>query len=454
MVSTSANDNLQIQKQLQLFSDALNTGELDSVARMLNSLNPQDTAHLLESSPPKMRTAIWQLIDTDDEGEIIPFLSEEIQAQFLQEMNADEVLALTEGLDSDDIADILQQLPNKVIQEVMQSMDYQDRQRIERVLNFDEDSAGGLMSTEMITVRAPITLDVVMRYLRRHENLPDSTDNIFVVNRRDEFIGLLPITRLLVSDPGITVREVMTTDVTAIPVDMPSQEAALLFERNDWISAPVIDDQGKLLGRITIDDIVDVIRDHAEHNLLGMAGLTDAEETFSSVQKTVPRRAVWLGVNLLTAILASAVIKLFEGTIDKVVALAILMPIVASMGGVAGSQTLTVMIRGMALGQIGRNNLKWLFNREVLVSALNGIFWALIAGLSVIFFYDDLALAVILGAAIIINLVTSAIVGTLLPVFLKKLNIDPALAGGVTLTTFTDCVGFVAFLGLATWFYL
>ncbi len=453
MSSNTVHDKAQMQEQLQLLSNALNSGALASVARMLNSLKPQDAAHLLESSPPKMRHAIWQLIDIEDEGDILQFLSEEVQSHFLEDMDAAEVLAVTEGLESDDIADILQQLPDTVIREVMQSMDYQDRHRVERVLNFDEDSAGGLMSTEMITVRAPITLDVVMRYLRRHEELPAATDTIFVVNRKDQFIGMLPISRLLVSNPASTVREIMITDAKTIPVDMRKQDVALLFERNDWVSAPVVGENGSLLGRITIDDIVDVIRDDAEHSLLSMAGLTEDEDTFSSIQKTAPRRAIWLGVNLLTAILASAVIKIFEGTIDKVVALAVLMPIVASMGGVAGNQTLTIVIRGMALGQVGKNNIRWLFNREVIVAFLNGIFWAFAAGIAASLLYNDFKLALIIGIAMIINLTTSAVAGTLLPIVLKKMKIDPALAGGVALTTVTDVVGFMSFLGLATWFY-
>ena len=453
MPTSKLSNKAQTQEQLELLDDALASGALAPVARMLNILKPQDVAHLLESSPPKMRHAIWQLVDLDDEGEILQFLSEDVQAQFLKSMNVDEVLAVTEGLESDDVADILQQLPNTIIREVLQSMDLQDRHRVERVLNFDEDSAGGLMSTDMIAVRAPITLDVVLRYLRRHEELPPATDNLFVVNRRDEFIGLLPVSRLLISNPNSTVREVMITDVKSITAEMPKQEVALLFERHDWVSAPVTREDGKLLGRITIDDVVDVIRDHAEHNLLSMAGLSEDEDTFAPIKKTAPRRAVWLGINLLTAIFASAMIKMFEGTIDKVVALAVLMPIVASMGGVAGSQTLTVVIRGMALGQVGKTNARWLLNREVAVSLLNGCFWAMAVAVAASIFYNDFTLSLIIATAMIINLVTAALVGTVLPIALKRLKIDPALAGSVILTTVTDVVGFVSFLGLATWFY-
>ena len=449
----SARNKAQIQDQLALLSDAIDDGSLKPVARMLNSLKPQDVAHLLESSPPKLRQAIWALVNLEDEGEILQFLSEEVKNQFLQAMDADEVLAVTEGLETDDIADILQQLPNTVIKKVMASMEQQHRSRVERVINFEENSAGGLMSTEMITVRASITLDVLLRYLRRHEELPKTTDNIYVVSKNDSLVGILPLAKLLVTDTRATVREIMQTDFHHIPVDMPDNEVALLFERNDWVSAPVVSDNGKLLGRITIDDAVDVLRDDLEHNILSMAGLSDDEDTFSSVKNTLPRRAVWLGINLLTALLASASIKLFEDTIEKVVALAVLMPIVASMGGVAGSQTLTIVIRGMALGKIGKNNSRWLLNREVIVGIGNGLLWALAVGLLAGLVYQDYTLSLIIAVAMVINLITAAIAGTLLPLVLDKLHIDPALAGGVLLTTVTDVVGFISFLGLATWLY-
>lgn len=443
----------QTQEHLQELDDALQSGKFKHVRRMLNGLAPADVAHLLESSPPKLRHALWQIVEVEDEGEIIQELSEDVQAQFLQQMDTEEVVAITEGLEADDVADILQQLPKAVIREVLLAMDTADRQRVESVLTYDEDTAGGLMNTDSITVRPRLTCDVVLRYLRRHDELPEMTDNIIVVNRRDEFIGLLPLRKLLVSDPNITVREVMQTDVEGIPASMPANEVALLFERHDWVSAPVVDAQGKLLGRITIDDVIDVIRDDAEHSLLSMAGLDDDEDTFAPVVKTTPRRAVWLGVNLLTAFIASAVINIFEGTIDKVVALAILMPIVASMGGVAGSQTLTVVIRGMALGQIGKNNTRWLINRELAVGTLNGLFWAGIVAIAASLWFNDSLLGLIIALAMIINLVTAALAGTVLPIALKALKVDPALAGSVALTTVTDVVGFMSFLGLATFFY-
>jgi magnesium transporter len=437
---------------LSQIGTAIDSVTLNQVRHTLNNLSPPDVAHQLETAPPKFRRILWELVDPEISGEVIHELSDEIKLEFLDEMDSVEVASLTEGLDVDDIVDILQQLPDRVIPEVLQAMSIQDRQRVESVLTYDEDTAGGLMDTEVITVRPDITVDVVLRYLRRFEEIPEITDNLFVVNRDDTFVGNLPLSMLLTSSPTTRVREVMNTEVSGIHVQLTDSEVAQLFQRHDLVSAPVVDDDNRLLGRITIDDVVDVIVEDADHSLLAMAGLSDTEDTFSSIGKTVPRRAVWLGVNLLTAILASTAISLFENALDKVVALAILMPIVASMGGVAGSQTLTVVIRGMALGQIERGNLNWLLSKEFAVGALNGLLYALIVGCVVSLWFQDATMALIIGLAMAINLMAAALSGTLLPVLLKFLKIDPALAGTVILTTITDVVGFISFLGLATVF--
>jgi magnesium transporter len=437
---------------LSKLGSAIDSVTLNQVRHTLNNLSPPDVAHQLETAPPKYRRILWELVDPEISGEVIHELSDEIKLEFLDEMDSFEVASLTEGLDVDDIVDILQQLPDRVIPEVLQAMSAQDRHRVESVLTYNEDTAGGLMDTEVITVRPDISVDVVLRYLRRFEEIPEITDNLFVVNRDDTFVGNLPLSMLLTSAPTTTVREVMNTEVRGIHVDLTDSEVAQLFQRHDLVSAPVVDSDNHLLGRITIDDVVDVIVEDADHSLLAMAGLSDTEDTFSSIGKTVPRRAVWLGVNLLTAILASTAISLFEDALDKVVALAILMPIVASMGGVAGSQTLTVVIRGMALGQIERGNLNWLLSKEFAVGALNGLLYALIVGCVVALWFQDATMALIIGLAMAINLMAAALSGTLLPVLLKFLKIDPALAGTVILTTITDVVGFISFLGLATLF--
>ncbi|QQD19034.1 magnesium transporter [Spongiibacter nanhainus] len=439
--------------RLESLNEALSSGGFLQIRRMLNGLPPADAAHLIESTPHTLRGILWQLVDIENEGDILQHLNDEVQAQFLRQMDAEEVATITEGLEADDIADILQQLPDRVIREVLDSMDHQDRVRIEHVLSYDEDTAGGLMNTDTITVRPNITLDVALRYLRRHESLPEMTDSLLVVNRNDQFIGLLSLRKMLVSDPSVTVREIMDTEVEPIQATKSAREVASLFERFDWVSAPVVDENHYLLGRITIDDVVDVIREESDHSLMSMAGLDEDEDTFASVLSTAPRRAIWLGINLLTAFVASGVINLFEGTIEKVVALAVLMPIVASMGGVAGTQTLTVVIRGMALGHISRNNSRWLINREMLVGAINGLIWALIVAGAATLWFEDPLIGAIIAAAMVINLITAALAGAILPLIMKSLNIDPALAGGVVLTTVTDVVGFMSFLGLATYFY-
>ncbi|MEH6466812.1 MAG: magnesium transporter [Porticoccus sp.] len=447
------NEKVSQLSQLASVNELMDSSNVRLLRHMLNELTPADIADQIESAPPKVRQVLWDLVDKEFEGEVLGELSEELQGEILKEMKSHEVASLTEGLDPDDVADILQQLPEKVIPEILQAMSTQDRQRVETVLTYDEDTAGGLMNTDTITVRPDMTLDVVLRYLRRHEEIPQTTDSIFVVNREDTFLGILPLSKLLTSSPNITVREITITKVEAIPADMSDSEVAHLFEKHNWVSAPVINEHNKLLGRITIDDVVDVIMDDADHSLLGLAGLSHEEETFASIGRTAPRRAIWLGVNLMTAILASAVINIFEATIDKVVALAILMPIVASMGGVAGSQTLTVVIRGMALGQVSRNNLRWLLSKEFAVGALNGILWALVMGAVAALWFKDPMIAVIIAAAMVINLIAAALAGAALPVILKACKIDPALAGSVALTTITDVVGFLSFLGLATVFY-
>lgn len=427
---------------------------VNQLRHTLNNMTATDIAHYIESSPTKVRRLLWELVDQEVEGEVFGHLNEDLQKEFLQGMNGEQMATLVAGLDTDDVADILQQLPERVIPHVLEAMDNQDRLRVESVLTYDEDSAGGLMNTDTITVRPDLTLDVILRYLRRHEEIPEVTDSIFVVNRNDTFLGTLPLAKLLTSSPNITVREIMNTAVEAIPATMGASDVAHMFERHDWVSAPVVNEQGRLLGRITIDDVVDVIMDDAAHSLFGLAGLSDEEETFSTVRRSAPRRAVWLGINLATAVLASAVINLFEGTLEEVVALAILMPIVASMGGVAGSQTLTIVIRGMALGQISRSNLRWLLSKEFFTAALNGALWALVIGAVASWWFGDPLIGYIIAAAMVINLITAAVAGSLLPVLLKAANIDPALAGGVMLTTVTDVVGFMSFLGLATMFYM
>lgn len=428
-------------------------GALEDARRLLHSLRPQEAANLLEGSPPKVREFLWNLMDPDSAAQVLQHLGDDVRGDFLEAMDPAQLAAAADDLDTDDLADLLQELPDVIAQRVLDSMSRADRARVEAVLSYPEDSAGGLMNTDAITVRPRHALEIVLRYLRLRKDLPETTDALVVVNSRNDYVGLLPIAKILTSDPSVTVREVMNTDARAIAVDMSDTEVARLFSQEDLVSAPVVDANGKLAGRITIDDVVDVIIEDADEAVLARAGLELDEDTFAPIAKSVRRRTVWLGINLITAFAAAAVIGLFEETIAKVVALAVLMPVVASMGGIAGIQTLTLVIRGIALGHVSRANIFWLLNREFTVAALNGLFWSALVAAGVALAFRDPLLGALLAVAMVLNILVAAIFGSLLPGALKRLSIDPAIAGGVILTTITDLTGFFAFLGLATWAY-
>lgn len=432
---------------------ALDSGAIIQVRLLLNSLSAVEITLLLESSPPPERQLLWQLIDPDLEADVLSRLGEDVQQQIVESMDSSELASLAESMEADDIADMLQQLPERLTQEVLELMSLQDRQRVESILTYEEDTAGGLMDTNTITVRPDLTIEVVLRYLRRHEKLPDATDSLFVVDRSNKYLGRVYLNRLLTAQPMVLIIDLMEDTDIGIDVQLHDSEVAQLFERNDWVSAPVIDSNNQLLGRITIDDAIDVIKEDADRSLMGMAGLSEDEDTFAPLKRSVTRRALWLGINLITAFLAASVIGQFQDTIERVVALAVLMPIVASMGGIGGTQTMTVMIRGIALGHIQPNNLGWLFRREIILSLLNAILWALVCGAIAAWWFGDSRIAMIIAAAITINLIVGASAGTMLPVILKKMDIDPAIASGVILTTITDVVGFISFLGLAFVFY-
>ncbi|MGD8498651.1 MAG: magnesium transporter, partial [Chromatiales bacterium] len=438
--------NPKAEYLLQALSEGIEGGTLQQVRRMLNALHPAEIAHLLESLPPARRELVWELVDPENDGEVLVHLGDEARASLVREMETGELLAALEGLDVDDLADFIQGLPDALISEALEGMNKQDRLRLEAVLSYPEDTAGGLMNTDTVTVRADVSLDVVLRYLRRQGKIPDLTDSLIVVNRYDRYLGLLPLSELLTKEPDYTVAEVMDQSMEGIPARTPATEVTKLFEDLDLISAPVIDDNGTLLGRITIDDVVDVIREEADHSVLSRAGLNEDEDIFAPVLPSARRRAVWLGVNLLTAFLASWVIGQFQDTLQQVVALAVLMPIVASMGGIAGSQTLTLVIRGLALGQVGKTNTRWLLSKEIAVGALNGLVWAAVVSLFAILWFRDLQIGGIIALALVLNLLAAALAGVIIPIVLRRLRIDPALAGGVVLTTVTDVVGFLAFL--------
>jgi len=434
--------------RLKLLHDALESGTLQRVQRMVNSLHPAEIADLLESLPPAEREVVWELVDTSSDGDVLVELNEEVRAKLVGSMKVDELVAATDGMDLDDLADLVPDLPEAVTRQVIQSMDQQDRERLRSVMAYDEDTAGGLMDPDVVTVRPDVTLEVVLRYLRMRGELPTGTDALYVVNRFDRYVGYLYLSSLLTAPQNKTVAELMDSSVEGVPASIGAHEVANLFEVRDLVTAPVIDSDGRLLGRITIDDVVDVIREEAEHSILSMAGLAEDEDMFAPVVTSSRRRAIWLGVNLATAFIAASVVGLFQSTIDQVVALAVLMPIVASMGGIAGSQTLTLIIRGVALGQVHSANSRWLMIRELAVGVLNGVGWALVVAAATILWFDSWLLGGIIALALIINLIVAALSGVLIPLLLQRMKIDPALAGSVVLTTVTDVVGFMVFLGL------
>lgn len=439
---------------LEDISFTLISGKLDDARNALKDLHPAEIAHILESLPPDERVAAWDLVETDQGGDVLTYVNDEVRTGLIKHTSAEVLVAATENLETDDLVDILPDLPDDVINQLLYAMDSQDRHRLESILKYPDDTAGGLMNIDSITIRPDVTLDVVFRYLRFTGQLPDTTDKLYVVNREDKLLGALPLSVLLTSDPELTVAEVFTSDIKSINAMTSAHEVASLFEKRDLISAPVVDDDSKLLGRITIDDVVDIIVSEAEHSFLSRAGLDEEDDIFSPVFRSTRRRSVWLGINLLTAILASWVIGLFSATIEQLVALAVLMPIVASMGGIAGSQTLTLVVRGLAVGQVAKSNAARLFNKEFLVGVLNGILWASIIGLLAFFWFESAQLGIIIGMAIFINLIVAAIAGASIPLILQRFGADPALAGSVVLTTITDVVGFFAFLGLAAAFLL
>jgi magnesium transporter len=445
-------DEDQHQENLRRLDDAIEREAISEVYALVHELHPADIALLLESLPEAERDIVWSQLDPTSVAEVLAEADDQVRAYHMRQMAPQALAAVAQEVDPDDAADILQDLPEPVADEVLQAMDEQYRERLQAVLFYPEDTAGGLMNVDVLTVRADVSLETVMRYLRRRGEIPEKTNRLYVVNRDNEYVGMLRLADLLIRDPEDTVRSHIIAEVDAIPATMASHEVARFFEQRNLISAPVVDEAGRLIGRITIDDVVDVIRDEGDQALLRMAGLDEEDDLFAPVLITSRRRMLWLGINLATALLAAWVIGLFEATIEKVVALAVLMPVVASMGGIAGSQTLTIVIRGMALGQVAQSNAGWLLNREVMVGFINSLLWALVVAAIATYWFGQPALGVIVAVALIINLVIAAVAGTMLPLIMRKLLIDPALAGSVVLTTVTDVVGFMTFLGLGALF--
>ena len=442
----------QTRTDLEHVLDALEAGTVRQVQRLVGALHPGEVARLLESLPLTERRIVFDLVDDADQGEVLMELADDVRAGLVESMDADELVAASGAMDLDDLADFVADLPEAVTAQVVHSLSQRDRERLSAVLSYPEDSAGGLMNPDTISVRPDVSLEVVIRYLRMLGEMPEKTDAIFVVDRNDRFLGALSFSRLLTRNPDSTVAEVMDAGVHPIPATMPDAEVAREFQDRDLVSAPVVDDRGRLLGQITVDDVVDVIQEQADEDLRRLAGLPEEDDMFAPVFTSARRRAIWLGVNVATAFLASSVVGIFKPTLDKIVVLAVLMPIVASMGGIAGNQVVTLMVRGLAMGRVQSSNARWLLTKEVGVALLNGTVWAAVVSFVTTLFFADWQVGAIIGAALIINLLAAAITGFAVPLLLTRMRIDPALAGTVVLTTVTDCVGFAAFLGLGTIF--
>ncbi|MBT3195869.1 MAG: magnesium transporter [Candidatus Ruthia sp.] len=443
-------ENTSFEACLQKLMTSLEASLYEEATAQLANLHSAEIARLLEGVSPKDRTQLWLAIDPSTQGDILKDLSEDVQSQLLSEMDVDAIVKATEGLDMDDLADIVPDLPESAVHNLLLTLDHKHQEYLKHVLSYPEDSAGGLMNIDIITVRDDVNVRTVIRYLRLLKEMPNDTDKVFVVDRAYKYLGSIHISTLLTNEAEQNINPLINKTLKPILADMPEKEVAHLFEQRDLISAPVVDENNQLIGRITIDDVVDVIRDEAEHSVMSMAGLDEEEDVFAPVMQSSKRRSVWLGVNLITVFIAVFFIGLFEATLQEKIALAILMPVVASMGGIAGTQTLILVTRGIATGRVTTSNLKVLMNKEVAIGFLNGVIWSVVIALATYFWFEDMMLSVVIALAIIVNLIFAAFSGAFLPSLLIKFKIDPALAGGVILTTITDVIGFVAFLGLAS----
>ncbi len=445
-------EEIQALSPLAQILDALENSQPQLVSEIINEMHTGEIARILESLPPAKREQVWAVVDSEFHGDVLAELGEDALDTLVEEMSYEELVQSATSMDDDDLVDFLQDLPAETSLRVLQSMDTAQRQHLTKMMEYNDETAGGMMNTDTITVRKNVSVNAVIRYLRRLEELPDITSKLFVVDRHSKLEGELTLSRLLTADKEMQVGDVMRDKYTCFDVNDTSQTVAQHFRENDLVSAAVVNEDGQLVGRITVDDVIDFIQEDAEKNLLNTAGLDEDVDTFAPIKQATLDRGLWLGINLVTALLAAAVINLFGDTIEKAVALAALSPLVASMGGIAGSQSLTIIIRGIALGQIEGANARLLLIRELTIGVINGLAWGLVTAIIAYIWFGQVNLALIVISAIFINLCCAALSGVVIPLFLKKLNIDPALAGSVILTTVTDVVGFFVLLGLATVF--
>ncbi|MGD9788755.1 MAG: magnesium transporter [Sulfuricellaceae bacterium] len=438
----------------ELVESLVHKQNLAELQLKLDKLHPADVAHILEALPLQDRLLVWDLVKAERDGEILLEVSDAVRETLIADMDSEELLAATENLDTDEIADLAPDLPKDVLQELMESLDAQNRARLQSALAYPEDTVGALMDFDMMTIRDDITLEVVLRYLRRLGELPAHTDKLFVVDRDNVLKGVLPLKRLLVHDSEASVAAVMANDAVIFHPDDDAGEAAQAFERYDLVTAPVVDHQNRLVGRLTVDAVIDYIREKSESDMLSMAGLKEEEDLFATVWKSVQNRWTWLAINLVTAFVASRVIGLFEGSIEKIVALATLMPIVAGVGGNSGNQTITMIVRALALGQVHLSSMKKLFLKEIGVSLLNGLIWGSMLGVLAFLLYHNVKLGLVMAAAMTLNLLLAALMGVAIPLTMHRLGRDPAVGSSVMITAVTDSGGFFIFLGLATLFLL
>lgn len=427
---------------------------LSELQKRLDVLHPADVAYILEALPLDDRLKVWDLVKAERDGEILLEVSDAVRQTLIADMDSHELLAAAEQLDTDELADLAPDLPKDVLQDLMYSLDAQNRERLQSALSYPEDTVGALMDFDIVTIREDITLEVALRYLRRLGNLPDHTDKLFVVDRNDILRGVLPLKRMVVHDLDVNVSDVMAEDAVLFHPEDIADEAAKAFERYDLVTAPVVDNNRKLVGRITVDAVMDFIRDEAESDKLSMAGLREEEDFFASIWKSVQNRWAWLAINLVTALIASRVIGMFEGSIEKIVALAALMPIVAGIGGNSGNQTTTMIVRGLALGQISSHNMNSLIKKELGVALLNGLIWGGVLGFIAYMLYGNYQLGAVMMAAMTLNLLLAAMMGVMIPLVMNKFGRDPAVGSSVLITAMTDSGGFMIFLGLATIFLL
>jgi len=442
--------NSQPDENHTLIKNLVSKKNISSLERLLDDLHPADIADILESLPVQKRLVLWDLVKSKSEGDILIEVSDAVRQTLIADMDSTELLAAAEQLETDEIADIAPDLPEEVLQDLLENLDIQNRERLQSVLSYPEDSVGSLMEFEVITIREDVTLEVVLNYLRKIEKLPNHTDKLFVVDRDSLILGVLPLERIIVNPPTTKVKNVMAKEIVLFKPEDLADEASNAFERYDLVTAPVVDKKNKLVGRLTVEAVMDFIRQESDNEKFSMAGLREEEDIFASIWKSVQNRWAWLAINLLTAFIASRVIGIFEGSIEKVVALAALMPIIASIGGNSGNQTTAMIVRALAIGQLTQSSIRSLLYKEISVALLNGLIWGSIVGLFAFYLYNNANLGYVMAGAMVLNLMLAAIMGVLMPILMYRLGKDPAVGSSVLITAMTDSGGFFIFLGLAT----